>query len=538
MRPSRTTGRFATPSWGWVTMGLFAADRLGLHGVWGQDCGIPPLAFDIKNTTFADGIAMNRGVELQLGGQLLGLRLSLSQNNTRVRNARDCPADDPAGFSACQGASGGVFDMADNTFATVPESRWNVSVLDAHPQDATIAFGYGRAEFPNTSAVVPRLPVEVWSNVNAANKSELPLGPGSSFLRSLVVNSWASTANFGLYYGSRSQNQAQDGELVVGGINTARFDYTTLTEFPLSGYGAKSRCPFQVMLSDVVLTNSEGEHSLFKDPDAQVPACIDTVQNAFTFTKTMFDEWARLTQHVAYDGSNYTAQLYPAAREPLLGSLTIRLTNGYTSVIPHYELVSMERGTDAQGKYAVLNSSRVMAAVQTGAGDLGVDVPLLGGVFLSQNYLRADYDKDRFWLARAETAPTLKPAIGTICHPVATEPAESTRSSGDDSSDLGLKIGLPVAFTVAALGVFAWWLFKRHRQPLVSQRDLGPAQSHFRSIPFSAAGSVGPGLATERKRSELETVEPLTQLDDAGACVRKEAFIRRSGVAELDSPRP
>ena len=262
------------------------------------------------------------------------------------------------------------------------------------------------------------------------------------------------------------------------------------------------------------------------------------MQNAFTFTKAMFDEWARLTQHIAYDGSNYTAQLYPAAREPLLGSLTIRLTNGYVSVIPHSELVSMERGTDAQGKYAVLNASRIMAAVQTGVGDLGLDVPLLGGVFLSQNYLRTDYDKNTFWLARAETAPTVKPAIGTICHAVTTEPAESTRGRGGDSSDLGLKIGLPVSFTVAALGIFAWWLFKRYRQPLAGQGDLGPAQPHFRSNPFSAAGYVGPGLVTERKRSELETVEPLTQLGDAGAGVRKEAFIRRSGVAELDSPRP
>ena len=83
MRLARTTREFGTPLGVWVTMGLLAADPRGSHGVRGQDCGIPPLALAIKNTTFADGIALNRGVEMQLGGQLLGLRLSLSQNNTR-----------------------------------------------------------------------------------------------------------------------------------------------------------------------------------------------------------------------------------------------------------------------------------------------------------------------------------------------------------------------------------------------------------------------------------------------------------------------
>lgn len=512
----------------------------------GQNCSIPPLVLPLQNTTFADGIAVNRGIQLLLGGQLMGLRPSLIQNNTRVRNERDCPNDE-VGFSKCQGESGGVYIIKD-TFKAVPPSKWNVTRLDQHPQDATITFGYDVAEFEGTSAVIPQLPIEIWSNANAANKSELALGPSSSFLSQLVEHSWAATRNFGLYYGSRSQNRGHDGQLTIGGIDTARFNASTLAEFPMSGYGAATECPLQVMIADVVLTNSEGNFSLFRDPGARVPACVDTIQNAFTFTKTMFDEWARLTRHIDFDGSNYTSQTYPADRETFLGSLTIKLANGYTSTIPHYELVSNERGPDSRGKYTVTNSSRVMAAVQTGQGDLGVDIPLLGGVFLSQNYLRVDYDQGKFWLAQAYTSPSITSKVSSICTASSSTTSGSPPGSSGSNSDLGLKVGLPVAFVVVALCVFGWWLFKHHAKP--PKNDDDGRITHFRSaFTFSGtrrAATVGRndwvGSAPGRKRSELETTEKPSQLHAVGKGYeevdsRRVSELHNDGVvAELETP--
>lgn len=516
---------------------------------WGQNCSIPPLSFTIQNTTFSDGIAVNRGIQTLLGAQLLGLRLSLSQNNTRVRNSRDC-SDIPANFSSCQGASGGVYTIPNELFVEVPPSRWNVSVIDPHPPDTTITFGYGPAEFPGTQAAIAKLPCEVWSDTDAANKSQLPLGPSSSFLSRLVEDSLAPTRNFGLYYGSRSQDEAKNGQLIIGGIDTARFDASTLEEFPLAGYGASSRCPLQVMLADVILTNSEGNHTLFKDPDARVPACIDTIQNAFTFTKAMYQEWGKLTRHIDYDGSNYSVQTYPKDREVFIGSLTIKLSNGYESIIPHFELLSMERGTDSQGKYSIINSSRVMAAVQTGQGDLGVDVPLLGGVFLSQNYLRVDYDQERFWLAKAVTDNLVPMSVNTICEPKSSETGSSAGMPATASSDIGLKVGLPVTFVIVASGLFGWWLFKSRRSNALFTAPNGKSNLFHRAFSFSAkaqhrsyddVGEVRAAPDAFRKGSELETIEKPVQLSshdvtEADRSSRRISELDGTRVAELETP--
>ncbi|KAF7537878.1 hypothetical protein G7054_g3395 [Neopestalotiopsis clavispora] len=514
----------------------------------GQNCSIPPLSLAIQNTTFSDGIAVNRGVQTLLGGQLLGLRLSLSQNNTRVRNARDCSVI-PANFSECQGASGGVFNVASDSFTQVPLSKWNVSVIDSHPQDTTIIYGYSTSEFQDSAALIDELPLEVWADADAANKSELALGPSSSFLQRLVEASWAPTRSFGINYGSRSQNQAKNGELVIGGIDVARFDASTIQEFPIAAYGASTSCPLQVMLSDVVLTNVNGNFSLFKDPAARVPACIDTIQNAFTFTKAMYAEWASLTQHIDYDGSNYTAQTYPADREPLIGQLTVTLSNGYTSVIPHYELVSQQRGPDTQGKYSVTNASRIMAAVQTGQGDLGVDVPLLGGVFLSQNYLRVDYDQNKFWLSKAIINGSVTPSVQTTCEQTSVADNSEQSTSGSASNDIGLKVGLPVAFVVVAVGLFGFWLFKRRSNSIITGGQLDTPKPFRKGFIFAAKAKSGSRRDTvdqppvppdfrPREVSEVETIEKPMQLTTNTAEVDRFERLERctSDPVELATP--
>ncbi|KAK0713232.1 hypothetical protein B0T26DRAFT_716833 [Lasiosphaeria miniovina] len=231
---------------------------------------------------------------------------------------------------------------------------------------------------------------------------------------------------------------------------------------------APINCPLQVLLADVVLSNAAGNHSLFGDPDSKVTACIDTIQNAFAFTPAMFAKWQGLTNWVASPGDggpDFTQQTYPLDREPLMGTLTIRLANGYTSVIPHYELVSNERGSDSQGKYAVVNASRAMAAVQTGDSDLGRDTPVLGGVFLSQNYLRVDYANNSFSLSPRVASPP-DDDIVTTCTPDKTggAGASSSSDSSEQSSMLNLKIGLSVSLGIVFIGVVAtlcWVWYKK-----------------------------------------------------------------------------
>jgi hypothetical protein len=255
----------------------------------------------------------------------------------------------------------------------------------------------------------------------------------------------------------------------------------------------------------------------------------------------MYEQWAQLTNHIVFDGSNYTDQTYPADREPLIGTLTVKLDNGYTSVIPHYELLSYERGTDSQGKYTVLNASRVMSAVESGEGDLGVNVPLLGGVFLSQNYLRIDYGQGKFWLAKAITTSSTPSNIKTTCEPVSSGPASTDDSSSSaGNADIGLKVGLPVAFVVAALVIFAWWLFKR--QGYFRGLDKNLHQDRF-SPAFSFSASPRPVNVAEvepsdvaspaRKPSELESQEEMGIVDHS---TRRVSELQGNGVTELETP--
>jgi hypothetical protein len=42
--------------------------------IFAANCSIPPLVLPLKNNTLADGVALNRGVPVQIGGQPEGMR--------------------------------------------------------------------------------------------------------------------------------------------------------------------------------------------------------------------------------------------------------------------------------------------------------------------------------------------------------------------------------------------------------------------------------------------------------------------------------
>lgn len=338
----------------------------------------------------------------------------------------------------------------------------------------TVVQGYDSANFTDSAAVIPDYPFEVWADHDAMNMSGIALGPKSSTLERLVTHGLAPSSGFGLDYGSRSELHPRDGQVVFGGINEARFDASQKTEFPMWGAGASVNCPLQVLVSDVILTNRNGNFSLFPDPDSRVSACIDTIQNSFTLTQAMFAKFQKLGNHIESDGLKYSSSSFPADREPLLGSLTIKLANGYTSVIPHHELIGHERGTDAQGKYAVTNNTRIQAAVASGQSDLGNNIPILGGVFLTENYLQVDYEGGKFWLSPSLADKDLPDQITTTCVAKNSTIPEGSQGSGG-SSNMAVKIAVPVAVAGLVLGALAAWFLIRRRKK--QQRESQAANS-------------------------------------------------------------
>ncbi len=354
-------------------------------------------------------------------------------------------------------------------------------VVDAQPNDgaATAVQGYDSANFPDGSAVISNYPFEVWADHDAMNMSAIALGPKSSTIQRFVANGLAPSSSFGMDYGSRSELQPRDGQVIFGGINEARFDAAQKTEFPMWGSAASVNCPLQVLVADVVLTNRNGNYSLFPDPDSKVSACIYTIQNSFTLTQAMFAKFQQLRHHGESDGSTYSSQSFPLDSESLLSTLTIRLANGYTSVIPHHELISHERGTDPQGKYAVVNNSRIQAAVAAGQSDLGNNIPILGGVFLTQNYLQVDYDAGKFWLSPSTADKGLPDQITTTCFSNGTAGASGNASSANNDSMLVVKIAVPIAVVCLILGAFAIWFFLRRRKQQAANRDGDATDAMF-----------------------------------------------------------
>ena len=465
-----------------------------------------PLTLVLKNNTLSSGIAINRGVGLELNGELLSIRLTTLLNNVRLRNSKDCPENRTL-ETECQGSSGSVYDLDKYPFDRVGEEEWSQRVVadPYHPGDIHPVQGFATANITTTPQIseISNLPIQVWSNKQSSNKSGLALGPSSSFVKRLFEMGVVPGTSWGLFFGSRSQLNSTDGALVVGGYDNGRKDPDASWEyFPTSpGYLTVS-CPLQVLISDVRLGFADGsQHSLFAETGTILPACIDPQKSEFTFTKAMTDRLKNLTEHaiqVPSAGPNFTDQIYPLSKRHLMHSLTVVLSNGYTTVIPEYELVSQERGTNEYGEYKVINSSRIMISVSSSVfaskAEQELDnniVPILGGVFLSQNYLRVDYKRGNFSMARARLG-NYNPELISVFDPDQVQHA----NRGISKRDIEIASGGFVFGLVLAAGVYfgrRWWRRRKRRLTLAKPATPGSADDDFpccRELELATVGCV------------------------------------------------
>ncbi|KAH8684470.1 aspartic peptidase domain-containing protein [Tricladium varicosporioides] len=505
-----------------------------------NNCSIPPLVLKIENNTLSgDGIALNRGISCSIGGEVEGLRLDFARNNTNFRNYLDCAsAGSTANISQCVGASGGVYNLnTSSTFRAVTNNAWNVTSIDPSPNGAHIIRGYDTATF-GPSVSIPNFPFEIWSDPTSANRSSLGFGINSSVITSFLSTGAAPSGEIGLFYGSRSVDHPSDGELVIGGYNPSRVNgsFTNFTMITSLG----QPCALQVYIKDVVVSNINGsQSSVMPISGSRIPACVNPVENGFQFTPEMFTAWANATQkpkNPPSDGSkNYTDQTYPLANEKYINDMTIILDGGYSVTIPHYELVSFERGNNARGIYDIVNTSRIASAVTSNGGRF--TFPILGGVFLSQNYLKVDYANRVFSLAHAVTDVSLSnTSIASTCvqnnaPPVSPSPIPITPTPSPSSTPtpaqktlapgptVGIAIGSAAfAALLIAAGYFLWRKFKNGPQIVASSPSNFPL--------FPSRSSVGGGTTA--------TGESMVDTNRRWPSMRRGT--RGNGIAELPSP--
>ena len=293
--------------------------------------------------------------------------------------------------------------------------------------------------------------------------ASLPLGQNSSFLVAVTEANVAPSKAWGLWAGDRSLDPA-DGALTIGGYDPARVagDFTT---FPVGNWTLLQPCPLQVTVSNITYTFQNGTSVLLTSGNMDV--CIEPFQDRFTFPPDVVQNFANATNY----NSSYGGLTYPTDQAPD-GSLTITLDNNYTTVVPNSELITLERGSDQLGHYVITNSSVVQTEISyTAKSDPSTVLPVLGGIYLTFNYLIVDYESGHFQLAPAVpgSQPTSAQALKPICTQIPTS-APSVVPTPKKSSNAGAIAGGTIGGVagLAIIGVLAFF-FLRHRRRRRSQ---------------------------------------------------------------------
>ncbi|KAL9626585.1 MAG: hypothetical protein Q9204_007193 [Flavoplaca sp. TL-2023a] len=430
------------------------------------DCSVAPLSLPWSNITVSpNGLAVTRGIELGIGtpNQIFSLRPSTTLNNTRVPNVLDCGTQSN---TSCVGGKGGVFDSSkSSTFVVSLKNRWNGSAADTEAATGAYVYFNDVIDFQANGTVLG-YPLVLNSDLVSGPEAGLPLGQNSSFLAAVTQARVAPSSVWGLDAGDRSLSP-RDGKLVVGGYDASRLR-ENLTTFPLGTWSKKQPCPLQVSVKEVLYRAIDGDiYGLLPPTSGSVTGCIEPQQQRFTFLPSMVQRFAALSGYNnSYPGLTFPTELRPP------GALQITLDNGYRTVIPNDHLFTPQRGSDQNGQYVVTNTSVLETGIAYNVDDADADVQLiLGGLYLTYNYLVVDYDKNQF-----QMAPTVQGDQGssgnitTVCEPtnLIRDPEVSRQDTPDaDGTSRAAAIGGGTVGGVVGLAVVAtlcYLLLRKRRQ--------------------------------------------------------------------------
>ncbi|KAL8731533.1 MAG: hypothetical protein Q9166_003379 [cf. Caloplaca sp. 2 TL-2023] len=474
------------------------------------DCSVPPLSLPWSNITVsANGVAVTRGIELGIGtpNQIFSLRPSTTLNNTRVVNVLDCGSETN---TSCVGAKGGVFDSSkSSTFIVSLKNRWNGSATDSEAATGAYVYFNDVIDFQANGTVLG-YPLVQNSDLVSGPETGLPLGQNSSFLAAVTKAGVAPSSVWGLDAGDRSLSP-RDGRLIVGGYDTSRFT-EQLTTFPIGNW-TQQPCPLQVKVTEITYIFRDGTYEdLFDDNTDSMIACIEPFQQRFTFLPSMAKKFANMTAfNDSYPGLTFPVDggPYPYDGRPD-GELRLTLENGHTTTIPNDHLFTLKRGSDENGHYVVTNSSIVETGIAYNADDVDAEVqPILGGLYLTFNYLVVDYDNNRFQMARAvQGGQDGDTSITAVCtpNPTTADPdatSSQTNTSNENSSTKAAAIGggtVGAVAGLAAIAVSSFFLIRKRRRIRAQQEQKGAEET-------LSPANLGPELFSDTQTpSELALV--------------------------------
>jgi hypothetical protein len=305
--------------------------------------------------------------------------------------------------------------------------------------------------------------------------------------------------------------------LVVGGYDKARIDpESEFTRFPVGQWSLEYACPLQVTITNLTFADQP-----LMNASQEIHACIEPSAQRFFLPPGVAHSFAEIT------GQNST--LYPegmhynVSNRPV-GDLRIQLSNGYESTIPNDELFAPLRGSDKNGRYAIVNDTVLEAFI----GDTREENPdevknTIGAIFLTFNYLMVDYEKGEFNLAKAVTAGTdeVPPDPSTVCTPAGGSPTPSSAAipspkSSNTGAIAGGVVGGVLGLAVLVLVGFVLYKRMRRRREEKGKAGAGHQAAMMQRQPSELAGTNEPihELATSRQASMRK---PRAEMDNSGA---------------------
>jgi hypothetical protein len=250
-----------------------------------SDCSLSsatPIALTIANVSIASQDTSTYGIRFDVGDpkQNVCLTPSTVVDNTLVVSKSICAPENLQNMTQaqCRSYHGGTFDLT-----AAGTSFHNLSTITNLPADPgwekfnpqyTIAGGTNLDLVSNVA--IPNMTVVVITEGVNFTAGHLGLGKGSAILQELKTSNKIPTFGFGLNAGSQSSQNPRNGNLVLGGYDSASIT-SPFYKYPMnySDTLAERHCPLQVHIQGLqLLFEGQDPIELLGEGDGHA-ACIE-----------------------------------------------------------------------------------------------------------------------------------------------------------------------------------------------------------------------------------------------------------------------
>jgi len=428
-----------------------------------DSCSQTPIYLDFHDRRVDSGTGLQYGLFTGIGtpSQNLSQWPSLSNNETTVASLDYCTGSP---FEDCLEFSHGFYDPAQSEDY---RSTSSYQSLDANTSSipATLAeyaidtfnlFVHYFDPSPANHTPVPDFAVSVLSNYSSASTpwfgpaGLVGLGPSSTILNRSLELGLITTRSYGLYMGTyyKEGNGLINGSLTLGGYDSGRFEGDVHNYSIGVPSAAALDSPFSVTISQMTLTNNDGDETNLLDRDFE--AYLTTHQYEINLPGAVLDKFADETGATARDERYQLPDGFNS-------SLTVTLASGLNITFEPEWLKNVSNNSPFSATASDAGSGGNASSTSAPA--------LLGSAFFTHIYMMVNYDAKpdpKFYLASAlPHGPYVM--TRTLCEDTQPTPAPATNISSFQASGMA---GAIVGGVIGGIGLtfLVWWAFRKYAQ--------------------------------------------------------------------------